>query len=853
MMIPLKLELHNFLAYRDPEPLDLTGLHLACLVGANGAGKSSLLDAMTWVLWGKARSRRDDELIHGDEGEMQVRLYFLLDGNCYRVTRYRSRGDQTGRGNSALALEIQDGDDWRAISEATIRATQDKITRMLRLDYDTFINSAFLAQGRADEFTRKTPGERKTILGEILGLDVWTAYEERARRRVRTINEDRGQIDSQIDGIDEELAREVEYRADLDRIRQELDELVQQVRQVEAHYSELEDARRKRDDLRSRYDDLQGRVGRGEEELDRIRQDREKQLERVVALRDVLHTREEIESGYAALQDARRRERAFGDRLIQQGTLSERRSELQQAVTAARSELQAEQRALSQRRADLERKLSESAGEEPSREANAKIEALEARETECNEWREQLAEWREERAELEGINSGLKTEMDTLAMQRDQIEAAVEAECPLCGQELSDAHRAELLDTFAQRGNEKAETWRANRERIDELTREIAHLTKEVERAESELRNLPPLRQHVARQEERVRALRDAQAELDGIDTRLEHLEAVLAAEDYAHEEQVALSEVQEHLAALGYDEAEHQATREVITELEGFEAQKGDLDRALDLIPELEAAIAALGQQATGREEQLVADKAVLHGWADDIGALDEQLVDIERWEQELNDLRDREGQTRYRVGIAEQKVNALEQQRIRRDELVKRRDDLGEEQSIYEDLRQAFGKDGIPAMIIEAAIPDLEKEANQILTQMSDGQMYLQFDTQREKVTGGTKETLDIRIADGLGARDYATFSGGEAFRVNFSVRLALSRLLARRAGAQLRTLIIDEGFGTQDAQGRERLVQAINAIQDDFDLVLVITHIEELKDAFPARIEVTKTPDGSLIELV
>ena len=129
----------------------------------------------------------------------------------------------------------------------------------------------------------------------------------------------------------------------------------------------------------------------------------------------------------------------------------------------------------------------------------------------------------------------------------------------------------------------------------------------------------------------------------------------------------------------------------------------------------------------------------------------------------------------------------------------------------------------------------------------------MNIRFDTQREKITGGIKETLDIKISDELGTRDYATFSGGEAFRVNFAIRLALSRLLAYRAGAQLRTLIIDEGFGTQDTHGRERLVQALNAIQEDFDLILVITHIDELKDAFPVRIEVTKTPDGSVIELI
>jgi exonuclease SbcC len=62
-----------------------------------------------------------------------------------------------------------------------------------------------------------------------------------------------------------------------------------------------------------------------------------------------------------------------------------------------------------------------------------------------------------------------------------------------------------------------------------------------------------------------------------------------------------------------------------------------------------------------------------------------------------------------------------------------------------------------------------------------------------------------------------------------------------------------MIDEGFGTQDAQGRERLVEAINAIQDDFERLIVITHIDELKDAFPARIDVWKTPEGSQVAIL
>ena len=94
---------------------------------------------------------------------------------------------------------------------------------------------------------------------------------------------------------------------------------------------------------------------------------------------------------------------------------------------------------------------------------------------------------------------------------------------------------------------------------------------------------------------------------------------------------------------------------------------------------------------------------------------------------------------------------------------------------------------------------------------------------------------------------------YSGGEAFRINFAIRLALSEILAQRAGGRLQTLVIDEGFGSQDSQGRQRLIEAINLIRHDFAKILVITHIEELKDAFPNRIEVEKTEHGSQVRII
>ncbi|MDX2139936.1 MAG: SbcC/MukB-like Walker B domain-containing protein, partial [Chloroflexota bacterium] len=121
-----------------------------------------------------------------------------------------------------------------------------------------------------------------------------------------------------------------------------------------------------------------------------------------------------------------------------------------------------------------------------------------------------------------------------------------------------------------------------------------------------------------------------------------------------------------------------------------------------------------------------------------------------------------------------------------------------------------------------------------------------------QREKITGGVAETLDIHISDEIGTRSYELYSGGEAFRINFALRVALSQLLSRRAGAQLRTLFIDEGFGTQDEDGRNKLVEAITAIQDDFHMILVVTHIDDLRDSFPVHLVVNKTSDGSYVSL-
>lgn len=229
---------------------------------------------------------------------------------------------------------------------------------------------------------------------------------------------------------------------------------------------------------------------------------------------------------------------------------------------------------------------------------------------------------------------------------------------------------------------------------------------------------------------------------------------------------------------------------------------------------------------------------------------------ADVQQAERTLLDLQEQENRLNQEVGAARQKVSVLDDLRARRQRLEVEREEYGRQVGRYKMLERAFGRDGVPALLIEQALPEIEARANELLDRLSDGSMSVHFVTQagyKDKKRDDLRETLEIQISDGAGRRDYELFSGGEAFRVNFAIRLALSQVLAGRKGARLQTLIIDEGFGSQDAQGRQRLIEAINAVHGDFAKILVITHMDELKDAFPTRIEVEKTDRGSQVKVI
>ena len=277
------------------------------------------------------------------------------------------------------------------------------------------------------------------------------------------------------------------------------------------------------------------------------------------------------------------------------------------------------------------------------------------------------------------------------------------------------------------------------------------------------------------------------------------------------------------------------------------------ELREAERLLP---GVVERLGQAETslqGRAAEIEALRKEQEALAPEVAALPEARSRATEAEAAAAEIDVRRGRLEQEVGAAEADLARLDAVAEQREVRGKALAAASDEQSVFDELAAAFGRRGVQALIIETAIPEIEDEANRLLGRMTDNRMHLTLETQSDyRSREGARETLDIRIADELGVRGYELFSGGEAFRINLALRIALSRVLARRAGAPLPTLFIDEGFGTQDPGGRDRIVDALNAIRDDFERIIVITHIEELKEQFPARIQVEKGPEGATFSL-
>lgn len=990
--------------------LDFTDIHVACLSGENGAGKSTILDAITWCIWEKSRASQNDDLIKLGEAETNAELIFDIDEQRYKIIRnLKKSGKKKISVQSTIELQIFSDNGYRSITGKSVTETRARIIEIVKMEYDTFVNSAFVLQGKADAFTMKKPSERKQLLAEILNLEQYSILQIKAKEKLKNFTDEKTLIGRENEHILIKIKDEESIAQQLANAENKLPEIEIKKTEIEEKISQNNEKKQELNIKLSAMNQVKKILLENQSNFQQI-ETRIINLERnALSYEEYISRKEEIETKYNDLISLKTKEQSMSEKLIESSNLEKKIAELRKNVDNKKHKLEIEITDINGKihRLDKDKKEADKIVSEEEK-ILTNLSQLKKLKEEQIAYQDKVAKYtkltdkkvylekkiNEELNKLKLDENGFKTKLkereDKISRKRiiqseidklkkisseliviqDKLNSITETglgfkahiennkklieaklleiksydekierwshvagdNCPMCDSFLSDDEkkfiiekyksqielveteiatldvdiiktekkRADFVTLFKQLSAEKKEKEGTEKKlgEYENVLDDILSFEKEIIPIKRELQNIsekissrnfnPEVQKELLTVNDDLKQL-DYNAEtisviqakissLEYVEIKYSQLETakkklaqinkelpdlILAKQNnediiekglFAKSEIKEIEQLKKSLDLIGYNSSEHSQLRADIVPLNIYEDENQKLQKSINAITPVKEQISSL------KIDLLKLEKSIQEGqeeikYINDFENKLKELQDIfAQYSLEKNIINKEENEVRAEIYRNKEKLDNISLLKKEIEDSQEKYDFLDKEISLYKDLTEAFGKNGIQSIIIENAIPEIENYANQILTQMTEGRMNIKFSTiKTNKSNDNLRETLDIYISDELGTRNYEMYSGGEAFRVNFAIRLALSKMLAKRAGTKLKTLVIDEGFGTQDSKGISRLIESIKAIERDFEKILIITHINDLKEAFPVRIEVFKTIHGSEIRLV
>lgn len=857
-MIPLLLTVENFMCYGEDVPsLNLEPVHIACISGDNGYGKTALLDAITWAIWGKARAKTQDELVNVARNTMFVELDFFAGESRYRVTRTYTKGRGASSGKSELNLSIIIGNTVTSLMANTIRETEEKIVNLLNMDYETFINTSYLKQGDSNRFTSSRPTDRKKILADLLDLSYYERLESASKQHSRQLQND---VEVQQSVIEHKSSAVQEKELILEKLETYKKESQNLLSEEQSLSKELEDLNQKRQTLLveiSNKKTMVDQIDTSEKEIGMMLVQEMRWKKELGELKILLSRSEEIQSTYKEYQDLRSEygrsstlisdfHKINAEKIVIEKTIAIETLKLESQISNKSNRIKTDLQPLVDGIPKLLREINL---------ANTALQNLEIEFSETEHLLNKANAMSEKVTILQISNKTLLTQMSDSRNRFDMINHA-EATCPLCLQSLSTGNKQHIRDGLQSEGKTSKIEYESNLEKIQALTDRKNEIITQNElqqtilvRKKTETGKIQyDLMNQLGKSE-------DSSIELSSLKLNLVQMEEELNSERFCSEELNRLKILDSKLKKLEDTEKNHSHLESKLESLSPYlelHAQlQGSRDRLLSVTQSVEDTKsireARQLQTETWKLELVRIEKILTEEWDFDqkINLIQSKIKKVKG--QSLNAVTMRE-QARYQI---EQIVKAEEDIKSMELEIFKTNEDV----QLYEELASAFGRNGIQALMIERAVPMLENTAKELLARLSDNKMTIKLELKEgriDRATGLPSEELNITISDEQGTRSYETFSGGETFRIDFAIRIAMSKLLASRSGSPLPILFIDEGFGSQDTIGQGRLIEVIQSISEDFEKIIVITHVDSMKENFDQQIEISKTEYGSVFTL-
>ncbi len=790
------MELHRLrmVNFRQHANTDLEfGPGITGIIGPNGSGKTTILEAIAWALYGVQAVRGDKDSIRriGVKGRanVEVELEFRLGAHEYRVARTLS-----------TAALHQDGQ----LVANSLKAVTDKLERALGMTHQEFFNTYFTGQKELKVMAALGKTDRAAFLSQVLGY-------ERLRLAQERVREVRNTLAAEVKGLEAALP--------------DPQALAEQRRAAEARLTAAQRAAQAADTARAQ---AQQRLAREEPRWNEWTARRERTLsldgERRMAHQAVEGRRQEFQRLDKELADALKAREQLKQLEAELAPVARLKGELAdlellQREEAARRAEQAQLDELARTTRGLEQRIAELADvgaalERAEAEARRLAERVQAAEAAVEE---QQAAWVREKEYAATRRAELLKQYDEVKEQRDKIaQLGPEGECPTCRRPLGGEHAAVLgiLDRQLQAIVEDGKFFRQRLEQLAEPPAGVGLLEAQRDELREESRRASERAGELrAQAEERARA----KAELDAARERATGLERRLATR------------------RTGYDAARHDAVRAELVKLEPVALEAAALEeraqRAEGLVPEAEQAEQLLSQAE--RRVRELADAVRAEGFSEEQFRLAK-----DRYDRALGTLREAELALVEARGDLTRAEGDVQEAARREEERAARDRDISERKTrhrLHNELDRAFSD--LRADLNAAMRPEIADLASDFLADLTDGR-YQQIDL---------TEDYEVVILDGGVPKP--VISGGEEDVANLVLRLAISQMIAERAGQPLSLLVLDEIFGSLDDARRQHVVALLRRLADRFPQVILITHIEQVREGVDRviRVDYDATRDG------
>ncbi len=773
----IALRLQNFRQHADTKLTFDRGL--TGIIGPNGSGKSTLLEAIAWALYGNTAARGTRDSIRFSRAQprasVRVELEFELAGHQYRVVR----------GLTSAECFLDGGETPIA---NTLSGVSELLQRRLGMTRSEFFHTYFTGQKELDVMAAIGPTERARFLSRVLGYDRITTAQELVRERRRAVSAELTGLKQGMRDADD-VARMVATASSRLAVARQRAEITATTRTTSAaeltritpHWTQAQFARERAQqllaELRVADNDnasLARDRGRVEQELTAIevaQRDLAPLLALLSPLPDLQRELTQLDTLAAADSERQTLEERVRGLTEELARFSDR---AQQLETAPALETDAQQ-LLASTRASLS-------------------------EIELTLERERTALVRD-RQEAETRLDALRTQYTDLAQQRDTLEGlGEESPCPTCGRPLGASYRG-VLELLT--------------EQVDAVRTDGNYYRQRVE----QLKKTP---EAIAVLEEQRRT---AQAEIATVERRLNRIQSAITELSSNSEQRTQwtarLTDAQARLLALatGYNANRHATLRREMAQLADASVRAARLgalvDRDAPIRAEL-ARITTLEQTALARQSALLAQREALPTDEAEYTAMRDQF------ERATVDARNAELEALSAAAEVERMSAEMESAERERRELARLQEALGileTERRLHDELDRAFTD--LRTDLNFQLRPELAEIASRFLDVLTDGRYNaLEFDEDYNLLV----------LEDGL---PKTVISGGEEDLCNLVLRLAISQMIAERAGQAFSLLILDEVFGSLDETRRGNVVELLRRLNDRFEQVIVITHIEQVRE--------------------